>query len=258
MFVDGAAYEAFMGRWSRRLAPLLVAFAGVRDGTDVLDVGCGTGPLSRAVRDVAPQARVTGIDPSAGFVELARAAVPDARFEVGDAQVLPFGDASVDAALSLLALNFVPDHVRAAREMRRVTRPGGVVAAAVWDYGDGMEMLYRFWEVACAVSPDANDVAEHRMPLCHQGELAALLRGLGLRDVVEQPLEIRCEYASFDDYWLPFLGGVGPSGQYVVGLSESRRTELRDVLRREVAGGDDGPFALGARAWAVRGTVQHD
>jgi len=252
MFADSAAYETFMGRWSRRLAPLVVEFAGV--GGAVVDVGCGTGALSAAVVAASPSAEVVGVDPSPAFVDLARTFVPSARFEVGDAQALPLADDSVDVAVSSLVLNFVPDHRQALREMQRVTRPGGVVASAVWDYSGGMQMLCRFWDVATATFADVDVPDENRMPLCHPGELAALWRDAGLHDITDEALVIECLFSSFDDYWLPFLGGVGPSGQFVSTLQGDDRALLRAALQHELSP-DGGAFVLPARAWAVRGVA---
>jgi SAM-dependent methyltransferase len=240
-------YERFMGRWSRRLAPLLVAFADVAGGDEVLDVGCGTGALTFAVAAI-PSTRVTGVDPSDAYV--ASASRDGIRFEVGDAQSLQFADDSFDKALSLLALNFVPDRDTALREMARVTRPGGVVAAAVWDYGDGMEMLRAFWDEAVALDPDAPD--ERHMPWSRRGELATAWREQGLHDVADTSLTIAQSFASFDDYWQPFLLGQGPAGAYMTSLPEPRRDTLRSRLCARLGNGE---FTLTARAWAVRGIV---
>jgi SAM-dependent methyltransferase len=258
MFSGGDAYEHFMGRWSRQLAPLLVRFAGVRDGERVLDVGSGTGALTSAVAAAAPSSRIVGVDPSASYVAFAHTRHPNERirFEVGDAQQLRFDDGSFDRTISLLVLNFIPDRSKALGEMIRVTRPGGTVAAAVWDYGEGMEMLRIFWDEAVALNPAADARDERQMPLSHKGELGALWRKHGLRDVSEQAISIRTRFSSFDDYWLPFVEKQGPAGDYVAALAESERAQLRSRLRTRLLGnGRDRAIVLSARAWAVRGRV---
>lgn len=258
MFSEADAYERFMGRWSRLLAPSLIEFAQVRDGETLLDVGSGTGALAFAIRDATRTARVTGIDPSAAYVDRAKAEDDDPRlrFEVGDGQALRFGAARFDRTLSLLVMNFIPDRERALAEMVRVTRPGGVVAAAVWDYGEGMEMLRLFWDEAIALDPASAARDEAHMPLCKRGELAALWRRAGLTDVEEAALTVTLRFASFDDYWQPFLLGQGPAGSFVARLPDERRLELARRLRRRLLGeGPDQPIEMRARAWAVRGTV---
>jgi SAM-dependent methyltransferase len=256
MLSGADAYERFMGRWSRDLAPALVRFAAARDGESLLDVGSGTGALAEAMAAAAPSSPIVGIDPSAPYVAFARARQPGAhvRFEVGDAQQLRFTDASFDRTLSLLVLNFIPDRGKALTEMVRVTRPGGTVAAAVWDYGEGMEMLRVFWDEAVALHPDAEPGDERHMPLCRRGELGALWRAQGLQDVVEEPIAIQTRFESFDDFWSPFLLQQGPAGAYVAGLSASAREQLQSRLRRRLFGdAPDRPIVLSARAWAVRG-----
>ena len=178
--------------------------------------------------------------------------VPGARFAVGDAQALDFPAACFDAALSLFVLSFVPDLPRAVDEMLRVTRPGGVVAAAVWDYADGMRMLRTFWDAAIAVHPQLAPRDEAQLPLSRPGELGALWRDRGLADVEECALTTDLGFLSFDDFWQPFSLGQGPAGACVAGLTPDERLAIERHLRTVLPAG---PFGLPARAWAVRGRV---
>lgn len=255
-FADAHGYELLMGRWSRLLAGEFIRFVGISDGARVLDVGCGTGSVVDAIVTATRPDEVVGVDGSPGFLQLARDRFrdPRVRFETGDAQNLSFGDGAFTSAVAMLVLNFVPDPARAAREMRRVTRGGGHVGACVWDYGGEMIMLRRFWDAAVEVDPSASQRHEALMPLCREGELADLWRATGLADVRERPVVIEMRFTSFDDYWKPFLGGVGPSGRYVASLS----TETRQALERALRAGlwqdqPDQPRALRARARAVAG-----
>ena len=254
-FADDRGYERFMGRWSRLLGREFVTFAGVADGERVLDVGCGTGSLAGVLLST-PIAGVVGVDPSAAFVAAARRRVSDprARFAVGDAQRLAFPDGAFDRTMSMLVLNFVPDSAAAAAEMRRVTRPGGVAAACVWDYGGEMHMLRRFWEAANVVDPTAASRHEARMHLAGAGELATLWRQAGFEDVLEAGLTIPLRFASFADYWEPFLAGVGPSGAYAASLGDEARAALEARLRADLwSDRPEEPRELPARAWAVVG-----
>jgi SAM-dependent methyltransferase len=258
LFSAADAYERFMGRWSRLLAPNLVTIAGVRDGETILDVGSGTGALTVAAAAAAPSSRIVGIDVTEPYVAYARArhSRPLIAFEVGDAQTLRFATSAFDRTLSLLVVNFIPDPARALDEMIRVTKPGGTVTAAVWDYGHGMEMLRAFWDEAIAIRPDLDARDERHQPLCRRGELGDLWRQRGLLDVKDEALTIVTTFASFDDYWLPFLEQQGPAGAFVAALSEVDRDRLRDRLRRRLLGdGRDRRLELTARAWVVHGTV---
>jgi SAM-dependent methyltransferase len=259
IFGASDAYERFMGRWSRRLAPQFVKFASVAGSDCVLDVGSGTGALSMSIIEAVPSVRVTAVDPSRAYVRSAQEQAPGRRMRlvVGDAQALPLADASFDKTLSLLVMSFVPNHERALREMIRVTRPDGAVAAAVWDYGDGMEMLRAFWDGAVSLDSAIAARDERHLPLCKQGELAALWRAHDLQDVEERPITIELTFSSFDDYWVPFLGGQGPAGAYAASLPEAARGALESALRKRLLGGrSEGGFTLRARAWAVKGAVR--
>lgn len=247
-----------MGRWSRRLAARFIEFAGVSAGDRILDVGCGTGSLAFAIAAVSPNSQIVGIDPSPASVGFARKRAGETRlqFDVGDAQKLPYPDASFDKAVALLVMNFIPDPRKTLLEMIRVTRPGGRAAAAVWDYGDGMTMLRTFWDAAAGLDPAAEPRHEKHMPYCRKGELSSLWSKCGLLQVQESGLEITLDFPSFDDYFQPFLTGVGPSGSYAKSLPPDRKIALREKLREEILGkGPDRPISMKALAWVVRGTV---
>jgi SAM-dependent methyltransferase len=254
--MDGAwsaaeGYERYMGRWSSRLARAVVPLLGVAPGTHWLDVGCGTGAVTAAVVADAEPASVLGVDPSPAYVAAATARVTDARarFAVGDATRLTLDDGSVGAVVSGLVLNFVPDPVAALCEMDRVLSRGGQLAVWVWDYGDGMEMLRRFWAAAVAEDPAAAALDEGaRFPVSRRDGLAGVLARAGLSAVVE-PVEITLGFTGFDDYWNPFLEGQGPAGTYVVGLPAAARQRLAARLRDTLPWADDGSLALPARAW---------
>ncbi len=258
MFFHAEAYDRYMGRWSRRLAPLFLEFAGVAEGSWVLDLGTGTSSLALTLAAAIPSVEVVGIDASVAYVGYARTRTADPRlqFVAGTAQALPFRHACFDACLASLVINFIPDAHQAVAEMRRVTRPGGKIAACVWDYGEGMVMLRLFWDVAATLDPAAAERYEGRMPYCRSGQLSALWRERGLAHVEETGLTIALEFSSFGDFWSPFLEGQGPAPSYTVGLSSERRYALQERLRAEILSRDrDRPFTLMARAWAVRGTI---
>ena len=260
MFANGEAYERFMGRWSRLVAPRLLKFASIdAAATHVLDIGSGTGAMATTIAAQRPQVRVTGIDLSPEFVAFAKSknAFGDrVKFESGDAQSLPFPSGTFSASTSLLVFNFIPDPAKALREARRVTRSGGVIAAAVWDYGDKMEMLRAFHDAVGQVDPAAKTLDEKSMPLCREGELRQLWSGGGLEQVIESPLDVQLQFASFDDYWSPFLLGQGPAGAYVRKLDEEKRERLRQTLiQRLNVKAESSPLTLPARVHAVRGVV---
>ena len=212
----GKAYEPYIGRWSRLVAAEFVAGLEVAGGAAWLDFGCGTGALSQAILEAADPALVVGADPSAGFLVHARARLDGrARFVVADARRLPHGDARFGAVVSGLVLNFVADPALGAREMARVARPGGRVAAYVWDYAGRMELIRHFWDAAAALDPAAAELDEgRRFSLCQPEPLGRLFRDAGLADVGVRPIEVATLFRGFDDYWDPFLGGQGPAPGY--------------------------------------------
>jgi SAM-dependent methyltransferase len=258
VWVVGDAYEPYVGRWSRLIAREFLAWLEVADGALWLDVGCGTGALSQTVLGMTDPAVLVGIDPSAGYLAYAREQLAGrhARFVVADARRLPMADGRFDAVVSGLVLNFVPDPAQAVREMARVTRPGGRVAAYVWDYAGRMELMRCFWDAAAALDPAAVELDEgRRFGLCQPEPLARLFQDSGLVEVGGRPIEVATRFRDFDDYWIPFLGGQGPAPGYAMALDETQRAALREELRARLPVAADGSISLVARAWAVGGTA---
>jgi len=258
VWAAGKLYEPYVGRWSRLVAREFLTWLQVPAGKDWLDVGCGTGALTETILQHAQPHSVKGIDPSAGFVDYAQAHVhnPAASFEVGDAQSLNAGANEFDVAASALVLNFVPQPERAVAEMVRVVRPGGIVAAYVWDYAGKMELMRCFWTAAGELDRAAIELDEgRRFPMCHPTPLTELFVQAGLQSVAVTAIDVPTRFRDFDDYWSPFLGGQGPAPGYAMSLSEERRTELREHIRASLPIAKDGSIDLIARAWAVRGQV---
>lgn len=255
----GDRYEAYMGRWSRRIAPLFLDWLAAPDGVDWLDVGCGTGALSAAILTRCHPKSLIGLDPSEGFVATTRATVADPRaeFRVGDAQALVLDAASRDVVASALVLNFVPDKAKALAEMKRVARAGGTVGFYVWDYpGGGMELMRAFWDAATALNPAAGDLSEdRRFPFCTPDGLTALARDAGLTRIDCAPIEAATVFRDFDDYWHPFTLGAGPAPGYCASLDPEARQRLKDRLDGSLPRGADGSIPLKARAWAVKAAV---
>jgi SAM-dependent methyltransferase len=257
VWASGAAYEPYVGRWSRLVARDFLAWLAIPPGMRWLDVGCGTGALSTSILEHAVPRAIMGIDPSAGYVAYAQEQVQDprVRFEVGDARVLPYETDAFDAVVSGLVLNFVPEPDRAVAEMARAARGGGTVAAYVWDYAGRMELMRHFWDAAVALDPAALELDEgRRFPLCQPGPLADLFRGAGLDDVEVRAIDVPTVFRDFDDYWSPFLGGQAPAPGYAMSLDEQRRAMLREHIRAGLPFQADGSIQLIARAWAARGT----
>lgn len=255
---SGDGYELQMGRWSRRLAGPFLEFVGTADGERVLDVGCGTGRLAFALMERCQVRQLHGIDFAPAYIEHAARLNRDPRavFRVGDACAMDFGDHSFDRVLALLVLHFIPSADKAIAEMRRVARPGAVVGAAVWDARGGFVANRIFFDTAAALDPRAHErrARNYTRPLTRPGELANAWLAAGFRGVVEKPLSIRMEFASFDDYWGPYAGKDGPGAEYIATLGDAERERLRDAVRLAYLDGEaDGPRSYAAVAWAVKG-----
>ncbi|HWX61234.1 class I SAM-dependent methyltransferase [Bradyrhizobium sp.] len=257
---DAAGYEQLMGRWSQRLAPLFIDFAGVDEGEKILDVGCGTGSLTLALARAAGLSEIVAIDYSPVFVEEAMRRTTDTRIKVqqADACALPFESGTFDRALALLVLHFVPDAGKAVTEMRRVVRPGGVIAAAVWDHLGGMPGMRMMVDTVAALGEPGRQLRARYcfQPMMQPGEMKQTFVERGLVDVTEVQLMIRMDYLSFDDYWAPIAAGEGPLGKYVATLDASERARTDAAVRDAYeAGRPDGPRSFANVAWACRGMV---
>jgi SAM-dependent methyltransferase len=248
VFAVADAYDRFMGRYSALLAPQLADFGRVAGGQRVLDVGCGTGTL--AAECLRRGATVAAIDPSEPFVAAVTDRFPAVDVRKGIAEDLPFSDDAFDATLAQLVVHFMREPVRALREMARVTRPGGVVAACVWDHAGGQAPISAFWHAARKLDPDADD--ESHLAGARQGHLRQLLTQAGLRHVAESVLTIHIAHPNFDDWWQPFTLGVGPAGAYLATLDPAEQTQIRDLCNATFPAE---PLVIEARAWAAHGSA---
>ena len=245
------AYDAFMGRYADRLAPRLIAFAGVQRGDRVLDVGCGPGSLTEALGDTVGPECVAAVDPSEPFAAASAERVSGADVQVGAAESLPWAADMFDVALAQLVVNFMSDADAGVTEMRRVVRPSGTAAACTWDYSSGMTMLRTFWDAALSLDSGAPDEVR-TMRYNDPDVLRELWLRTGFEAVETDALIVEAPYRDFDDYWEPFTAGVRPAGEYTLSLDPDRRAVLRAECRRRL-GDPDGAFTLGAKAWAVKG-----
>ena len=256
VWASGEGYESYVGRWSRIIAGEFLMWLAVPPGSLWLDVGCGTGALTQTILQIAAPRTVLGIDAAEGYITFVRGKITDTRavFQLGDAQALPVDSAAYDAVVSGLAINFVPHPDQAVAEMARAAKPGGLVAAYVWDYAGRMQLMRHFWNAVVALDPKSADLDEgRRFPLCNPDPLADLFHSAGLKSVEVRPIDIWTEFKDFDDYWSPFLGGQGPAPGYVTSLSEAGQAALRERIRAALPFALDGSLSLIARAWAVRG-----
>jgi SAM-dependent methyltransferase len=254
----GISYERYVGRWSRGIALEFLTWLELPSDQIWGDVGCGTGALVDAILTLAKPTCTFAIDRSEGFISEAKRTITNhsVGFMLADARALPWASASCDVTVSGLVLNFVPDALAVVREMTRVTKSRGRVAAYVWDYSGGMEMMRQFWDAAIEVNPEhvALDQAE-RFTICHPEPLRKLFRQGGLRSPRVRPIEIPTIFKDFDDFWSPFLGKQGAAPTYLASLDNEDRTRIREALRTRLTPSIDGSIALSARAWAVQGIV---
>lgn len=260
-WAEGDAYERYLGRWSTRIAEHFVGWLDAPSVAAWLDVGCGSGAVARAIleSDASSDRMVTGVDPSSGLVETCERLIPDprARFQVASAEDLPFDGTEFELVVSGLVLNFLANPVAALREMSRVCRVGGTVAAYVWDYTGEMWLLRHLWEAVFALVPDARDLDEvRRFAACRPGPLRELFAAAGLVGVEVKALDDTARFSDFDDYWGPFLAGQGGAPSFVVSLPGPTRTGLGDALRQRLPVAADGTITLGLRAWAIKGRLE--
>jgi SAM-dependent methyltransferase len=253
VFTAVDAYDRYVGRYSPKLARRLIEMAGIARGDRALDVGCGTGALTGALVEALGADHVAAVDPSEAFLQACRSRYPGIRGEVASGESLPFDDDSFDAALAQLVVNFMSDAQAGVGEMKRVTRPGGAVVGAVWDYGGEMWLIRSFWDAARAISTDGQVAQDERqMRYATPEALGALWREVGLLSVEVAPAVVSANYENFEDLWSPLAAGVGPAGAYTVALRDDEREQLKDELRRQLGVGD-APCELTARAWVAVG-----
>lgn len=255
---SGDAYEKYMGRWSRRIAPHFLDWLSIPGQADWIDIGCGTGVLSSTILARCTPGSVVGIDASEVFVQAARAAISDSRFrcQQGNGEALPFEDGQFSVAVSGLVLNFVGDKKKAVAEMKRVVSPGGSVALYVWDYAGHMQIMRHFFDAASLLDERAKEFDDGlKAPICRPGPLLNLFKEAGLADIDVENIDIPAAFDSFDDYWMPFLGGTGSAPRYCASLAPEAQIRLREKLRSRLPTGPDGEILLAVRAWAIKGRV---
>jgi trans-aconitate methyltransferase len=257
-WLSGTAYERFMGRWSTLVAQEFLGWLAVPYARRWADIGCGTGSLTRLILKTYQPEEIIAVDSSSDFISYAQRSISDPRvyFRVGQAQSLDLDSNPVEAVVSGLVLNFIPQPEAAIAGMMRATKPGGQIGGFVWDYADGMQMLHYFWDAAVELDHSAREFDEGtRFPLCREGQLESLFQEVGLKQIEAASIEVSTRFQDFDDYWQPFLSGVGPAPSYTMGLDQKDRQKLEDKLRELLPIDQNGSISMTARAWAVRGTV---
>jgi trans-aconitate methyltransferase len=250
------AYDRYMGRWSRKIAPLFLDWLDAPPDKRWADIGCGTGQLTLQVSNKCKPGRLVGIDSSAGFLEQAAEQVPGAEFWQSDATNIALPEAAFDYAVSGLLLNFVPDKASLLQEMARIVRPGGVVALYVWDYAGHMQIMRTFFDAARAIDPSSSTYDDGiNAPICRPRPLSAAFAAAGISDPQTTAIDVPAAFVDFDDYWTPFLGGTGSAPKYCMSLDEKTRNRIRDAVRARLPTGPDGEILLAVRAWAVKGKI---
>jgi len=251
---DGNPYEYFMGRWSKLIAPHFLTWLDPKPSLKWLDIGCGTAALSEVIYNTTNPISLTGIDPSEGFIELAKRRIKQVDFQVGDALNLPFNNLTFDTIVSGLAINFFPDLHQSLIEMQRVSKKDACIAAYVWDYSGKMEFLRYFWDAASSLDKKANAFDEGlRFPICSKENLENAFSKAGLKEIVVDVIDIETLFTSFNDYWNPFLGGQGPAPAYLASINEVKRSALKNKLYDSLTFETDGSIKLIGRALAVKG-----
>ena len=256
-WTDGDAYEMYVGRWSRKTGKKFLSWMNTTPGLRWIDLGCGTGALTSQILEDHDPKSVVGIEPSEGFLKLAREKTTDERasFLQGSGDKIPVNDGFADVIVSGLVLNFIPDQENAMAEMMRSIKKGGTIAAYVWDYSGHVQFMRYFWDAAISLDPAAREKDEGvRFPICRPEALTELFSSAGLRDVRTAPIDILTPFADFDDYWSPFLSGIAPAPGYCASLDDTARQKLKNRLIEILPTDPDGMILLAARAWAVRGT----
>ena len=258
LWTSDDAYEKYMGRWSRRIAPHFLDWLSVPAEANWIDIGCGTGVLSSTILANCKPSSVVGIDPSEVFIKAARVRISDSRFrcQQGNGEALSFEDGEFSVAVSGLVLNFVGDKNKAVAEMKRIVSPGGSVSLYVWDYAGHMQIMRNFFDTATELDYRAKEFDDGvKAPICRPGPLSILFKEVGLADIEVQYLDIPAAFKNFDDYWLPFLGGTGSAPKYCTSLAPEAQARLREKLRSRLPTGPDGEILLAVRAWAIKGRV---
>lgn len=257
-WADGNAYEAYVGRWSRLIGDKFLTSLEPEENRHWLDLGCGTGALtSQILARWSPQS-IIGVEPSEDFLAIANNQFEDSliEFRRGNGDQIPVSDKTIDYAVSGFVLNFVDDKSNTLKELIRTVKPGGTIAAYVWDYAGHVQFMRYFWDAAISVNPTDREKDEGvRFPICRPEPLRSLFEAAGLRQVTVNAIDVPTPFDDFTEYWTPFLSGIAPAPGYCVSLDDSSREKVRSLLQRTLPTDPDGKILLAARAWAVRGTV---